>query len=1165
MANADTPEELQDFNAEEAGQDDASSLDPSPAGKRPWTAKKRWQLSIILCLLLAIALGLAWANRKEIADDFIVQELEALGLEAQYDVAEVGPERQTLRNIVIGDPDRPDLTIEEVSVAISFPDFVPTIGRITVIKPRLYGSYRDGTLSFGKLDPLLFTESEEPFALPEYDITLVDGRAAIESDFGDVGLKLEGEGLISDGFAGVLAVNAPELAIEGCEARAATIYGDIAINSGSPTFEGPVRAETLNCPSQDFAMADFNAQTSVVLPADLSEIDGMAVLELAELSVAGTAVQKVGGDVSLAWTTPDEDEPLTNIKYDLTAGSAAGAQFSLANIAAEGGVRLRGAMERAEADAVLSADNLRAGEEAIASLAVFQTQAEGTLGAPLIAKLRRGLADLGKSNQLTASLSAKQTGDVVTAVISDARLKGADGASAIALSNVQYRSGTALGTRLSGNFVTNGRDLPQLTGRMEQRPDGALALRMRMQEFRSGEAALGLPEMEIIQSANGNVRFAGIATANGDIPSGTVRSLSMPVEGNWNAGGALNLWSRCTTVNFASLEVADLSLGRRNLQLCPKSRAAVLTVDGSQAVFDASLPALNLTGNYGGEPFQIAAGSASVDARSALDGSNYTANAIVSGLTLGGSAAGANFRIATNQARIDLSSANSGMGAVLGTGPLNIRGDLGGTPFVMTSGAADLNWPGAASLTDVDITLGGADAPNRFTLASVDAQLGDVTSGSFTGADALMDAVPLDILDGSGDFTYAGGVLEVENAQFNLFDREEIDRFAPMLARDAALTFKDNIISAQAMMRHAVKDRAVSLVDLTHSLDSGQGNAILTVDNLIFDDGFQPDELSYLVDGVVELAQGSVSGTGVINWTADTIDSSGTFSTTNFDFAAAFGPVQGVTGTVNFTDLINLTTAPNQTVQIASINPGIEVLAGEITYEVRDTQVVDLKAAEWPFMGGTLIMDPVVLDFSKSEERAYTFEMQGLDAASFVAQMELANLSATGTFDGKVPIIFDVMGNGRIEDSTLTSRAPGGNVSYIGELTYEDMGFVSNFAFNMLRSLDYTGMRIGIEGPLAGILATKVEIDGVQQGEGASRNILTRELAKLPVKLNVNVNAPLQELFAVLRPVYLSEEFDIEQFKALGIAEPLPEQEQVQESSTQSNNPIQLEESEQVP
>uniref|UniRef100_UPI003D65FB80 intermembrane phospholipid transport protein YdbH family protein n=1 Tax=Psychroserpens mesophilus TaxID=325473 RepID=UPI003D65FB80 len=88
------------------------------------------------------------------------------------------------------------------------------------------------------------------------------------------------------------------------------------------------------------------------------------------------------------------------------------------------------------------------------------------------------------------------------------------------------------------------------------------------------------------------------------------------------------------------------------------------------------------------------------------------------------------------------------------------------------------------------------------------------------------------------------------------------------------------------------------------------------------------------------------------------------------------------------------------------------------------------------------------LDFSVQSEKRYIFEVDGLEAAAFVAQLVFSNLSASGVFDGLVPIVFDRAGNGRIESSKLVARAPGGNLSYIGELTYKDLGFVSNFAFN---------------------------------------------------------------------------------------------------------------------
>ena len=66
---------------------------------------------------------------------------------------------------------------------------------------------------------------------------------------------------------------------------------------------------------------------------------------------------------------------------------------------------------------------------------------------------------------------------------------------------------------------------------------------------------------------------------------------------------------------------------------------------------------------------------------------------------------------------------------------------------------------------------------------------------------------------------------------------------------------------------------------------------------------------------------------------------------------------------------------------------------------------------------------------------------------------------------------------------------------------------MGNFAFQTLRSLDYNQMSIELNGNLAGEIITNFNIDGVRQGEGASRNFVTRELAKLPIRFKVNVRS----------------------------------------------------------
>jgi hypothetical protein len=116
--------------------------------------------------------------------------------------------------------------------------------------------------------------------------------------------------------------------------------------------------------------------------------------------------------------------------------------------------------------------------------------------------------------------------------------------------------------------------------------------------------------------------------------------------------------------------------------------------------------------------------------------------------------------------------------------------------------------------------------------------------------------------------------------------------------------------------------------------------------------------------------------------------------------------------------------------------------------------------------------------------------------------------------------VFDADGNGQLIGGLLLSRPPGGNVSYIGQLTYEDLGAVANFAFDALRSLDYRQMRIMLDGDLTGEIITRVRLDGVSQGATAEQNFLTREIAALPIRVDVNVRAPFYSLLGSVRALY---------------------------------------------
>ena len=456
-----------------------------------------------------------------------------------------------------------------------------------------------------------------------------------------------------------------------------------------------------------------------------------------------------------------------------------------------------------------------------------------------------------------------------------------------------------------------------------------------------------------------------------------------------------------------------------------------------------------------------------------------------------------------------------------GAPSLDLAGSLGSTPLRLSSGPVGFAYPGVLKAKKVEITLGPDATASRFFVSDIDARIGDNIEGTFAGAEIALASVPMNLKETSGSWKYAEGRASISDASFNLVDRESPQRFEPLIARGASLTLIDNVIDATADLRDPQSDRIITTASVRHNLGTGSGRANLDVDDLRFDEKLQPEDVSILARGVVANARGLIRGGGVIEWTpSGGVTSTGSFSSDDLDFAAAFGPVKGASGTVEFTDLIGLTTAPNQKIRVASVNPGIEVTEGEVVFRLERGELLAVQGGQWPFMGGTLILRDVDLNLGISEERSYVFEIVGLDAAQFVAEMDLENLSATGIFDGTLPIIFDKDGNGRIEEGVLISRPPGGNISYVGDLTYEDLSTIANFAFDALRSLDYSQMRLVMNGPLTGEIVTQVRFDGVQQGEGTKSNFITRQFAKLPIQFQINIRAQFYQLITSLKSMY---------------------------------------------
>jgi hypothetical protein len=1025
--------------------DETEPLNESPDGQ-PGAPRGRRRRRIALVsagALAALAIGL-WSAREQIAGGLIDRQLAQMGLPGRYAIEGIGADRQILKNIVIGDPAHPDLTIARAEVRMAYGLLGPRIGQIILEQPRLYGAYRQGHLSFGVLDKLVLANAPSGTApgLPDLDLTIVDGRALLETDFGRLAVKADGAGNLAGGFKGSMAAIMPSVSADGCSGERLTAYGTVSVAEGRPRFAGPVRLAGLAC-GKDLAAGPSALALDVTGDKDLGGATIKGKLEAGALAAPGMAAARLTLGGELAFKLGElRGHVLSEAQGVRTAGLTAG------SLGIDGDLDMKGGGQSLVFRGAVSGRNLARGSASEKALAGAQTAAAGTLAAPLLARLRSALAREERGSRLAGDIVLRHDDARWSLVAPNATLRGGSGAALLSVSRLQVASEPGKLPTMTGNFVMAGEGLPPITGRMEPGAGGRPALKLRMAEYRSGAEMLALPLLEIVQGPDGSLRFSGTALASGAIPGGAVRGLTLPIAGTIGPRGDLALWERCVTPSFASLQLSALTLDKRQLTVCPAGGRAIV--------------------RYGPQ----------------------------------------------------------GLKAALGINALALSGRLGETPLLLNTGPVGLAWPGTLTVRGADVVLGPGDTATRLRLANLVARLGRDFTGTFDGVDAKLAAVPIDLSGAAGDWHYADGVLTLSGVRFAAADRFAPARFKTLAGENAVLTLKDNRITTEALLREPDSRREVLRIAVRHDLATARGHADLAVDGLVFDKGkivsgkvggLQLRDLAPQFRGVVADAEGTVRGKGVVDWTAETVTSSGSFGTEDLDFSAAFGPVKGLSGTLVFTDLIGMVTAPHQILHVASANPGIEVNDGVVDIELLPEQVVRINSGIWPFLGGKLRLAPGELRMTVNEPRRFRIEIEHLDAAKFLERMELANLSATGVFDGHLPLEFDANG-GRITGGQLVSRAPGGTVSYVGALSYKDLSTMANFAFDALKSLDYTSMTIGMDGNLAGDVITRVEFSGIKQGKDAKQNFITRQVARVPVKFNVNIHAPFYSLISSMNP-----------------------------------------------
>ncbi len=449
-----------------------------------------------------------------------------------------------------------------------------------------------------------------------------------------------------------------------------------------------------------------------------------------------------------------------------------------------------------------------------------------------------------------------------------------------------------------------------------------------------------------------------------------------------------------------------------------------------------------------------------------------------------------------------------------------LSGVSGSSPLAIGASQVNVRFDHADfAATGVRVRVGNAARATRFDVENLRGAFGHGTpGGQFDGGAAQIANVPLLLSQMAGDWNLAGAVLTVKGA-LDVDDAAAAPRFYGLASSDVALVLRDRKITASGMLTSRTKGVEVARVSLAHDLSDSAGHADLMIAGINFSKALQPNDLTHLTYGVVEDVSGMIAGEGHVRWTSQGTSSDGVFRTKGIDLAAAFGPVTGVATEIHFVDLLNMESAPAQLATVKLVNPGVAVSDGTIRFQLLPNARVRIEDARWPFAGGSLQLEPTLLDFDVAQKRYMTFRITGMDAGQFLQQFDFKNLDATGSFDGTLPMVFDQSG-GKIVDGRLKVRPGGGTIAYLGEITEHDVGFWGNMAFQALKSLKYRDLDVIMNGPLAGEIITEVHFAGLSQGAGAKRNFLFDRLQKLPFVFNVRIKAPFRQLIDTAQSLY---------------------------------------------
>lgn len=336
-------------------------------------------------------------------------------------------------------------------------------------------------------------------------------------------------------------------------------------------------------------------------------------------------------------------------------------------------------------------------------------------------------------------------------------------------------------------------------------------------------------------------------------------------------------------------------------------------------------------------------------------------------------------------------------------------------------------------------------------------------------------------------------------------------------------------------------------MSLTHDGRTAEGRLQINASDLTFvEGGLQPQTLSPMsASFVASPVRGQADFQGQIGWKEGTDgNSSGQLHVTDLDFTSPAGPVRGLNGTVLFTSLVPLTTAPGQQLTARELETVVVLHDPVITFGLEASSMV-VDGGEVQVGGGRLRIEPLTIPLQPDPTIQGAVVLENIQLGDLIAEAGFGNsVDMDALVSGRLPFVRNPDGSLRFSGGNLYAVRPGRLSIHREALSGLDAsgggeaaapGVVEDLAYQAIEHLSFESLGADVDSQADGRLAVRFHINGafsppqhqelrLTYQELISRDFMNRPMTlpsgtqvKLTLDTTLNLDQLLQDLAEVAR------------------------------------------------